>query len=67
MRRIANLVLLSMSKVCFVEDEPPDDSNVADGDFASPPATIYYYKPRSLSSIFSTALSPLSLRAIATM
>ena len=42
MRRIANLVLLSMSNVCFVEDEWGDESNVADGDFGSPPATIYY-------------------------
>ena len=40
MRRIANLVLLSMSNVCFVEDERGDESNVADGDFSSPPATI---------------------------
>jgi len=51
MRRIANLVLLSMSNVCFVEDELPDESNVADGDFGSPPATIlflhvvFFYQP----------------------
>lgn len=67
MRRTANLVLLSMSNVCFVEDERGNESNVVDGDFGSPPTTIFYYKPRSLSSIFSTALLPLSLRAIATM
>ena len=42
MRRIANLVLLSMSSVCFVEDERGDESIVASGDFGSPPATIHY-------------------------